>query len=409
MKMNNKGFTLLELALVMIIMGVMYAAVFSAFAHYQNIKKIETTEKTMKLLRGAFTEYAARTKHYPCPARRDLPTTDTNYGVADCTPTGLGLVRADTGRDVGEDPPPATPDNETILIGAIPFKTMEPELLSNKLRPQDVIDVWGNKYGYAVTELLVFTSTYNDAWGAIGVEDEYSESIISPENTAHLVIYSHGPNGKGAYTADGIDTNPCTFITLPPSPTPPPGPVMLDELENCDDDDGDFLSGLQNDSDISHYDDILNYQVNQISDLWTTAGTDEIQLSSGVTSRVNLYTNTNVGNVGVGVKNPIDEKLEFSSGFKVTDNVILSSVCSEGGGDCMHISAITGEEPEMQCDPDPIGNPQPGQGVKTISENRVKCAPIFSIPVDDSCDPGEYVNGITSSGTVTCAPLTPSP
>jgi len=395
MKNNNRGFSLLELALVMIIMGIMYAAVFSAYEHYQNQKKLDNTYETMRLIQGAFSEFAFKNKRYPCPASRTAAPGDADYGVENCTNSPPGVVIADTGRDVGDDFVPAT-GTESVMIGAIPYKTMEPFLVDNVLLANHTIDTWGNKYTYAVTDLLAFTSSYNDEWGALAIEDEYGDSIINPANKAHIVVFTHGPDGKGAYSMDGVSVDSCNFITLPPSPTPPPGPALLDELENCDDDDGDFLNALENNSDISYFDDTLNYQINKVSELWTTVGT--VMYNS---APVNLYTNTNPGNVGIGVKDP-NEKLEFADGFTVSDNVILTSVCATGGVDCMPVSAITGNEPEMQC-------PDNTMGVKNIGENKVNCVPIFTntTPANGTCPAGEYMVGFTNTGRVICDPPPP--
>ena len=112
---KHGGFSLLELALVLIISGIMYAAIFNAYGQYLKQQRLDDTYETMRFIQGAFTEYAAINRRYPCPARRDIGPDDANYGVENCSPSAV--KRVDTGRDVGED---TSGDTEAILIGAIP-------------------------------------------------------------------------------------------------------------------------------------------------------------------------------------------------------------------------------------------------------------------------------------------------
>ncbi len=241
MKKNAGGFSLIELALVMIIVGVMYASGFTAYAQYLKQKRLDDTFETMRLINGAFTEFVARNGYYPCPARRTASPSDADYGVSTCVPTSPGMKRIDTGRDAGED---KTGDTEAILIGAIPFNTMNLSAIDNRLLASSAIDAWGNKFTYAVTEILTTQTTFNDAWGVIRITDEYGQSVVTPADSAHLVFFTHGPDGKGAYSAEGQSVDPCNVIALPPPNPPPLNPPLVSQIENCDELDGNFVNGI---------------------------------------------------------------------------------------------------------------------------------------------------------------------
>jgi len=139
---------------------------------------------------------------------------------------------------------------------------------------------------------------------------------------------------------------------------------------------------------------VIRYYVNQISNLWIIRSAIEDPPGSG--TFVNLYTNTNVGNVGVGIQDP-NEKMEFSSGFRVTSGIIANDICDGGSTDCMPVKTITGTEPAMDCQ-------DSSKAVRRIENNAVGCDPIFSNHVTFNCPAGEHATGISNAGKLICSP-----
>lgn len=89
-----------------------------------------------------------------------------------------------------------------VRVGAVPFRALD-------LEEDQSLDGYGRRLTYAVVERLARATTYDETGGAIGITDSTGVSLIADiddpavESVAHFVLFSHGPNGYGAYTRDG--------------------------------------------------------------------------------------------------------------------------------------------------------------------------------------------------------------
>ena len=231
--------------------------------------------------------------------------------------------------------------------------------------------------------------------GAITVHDEFSRDIVDPPQSAHYVIVSHGYNGRGGYTLEGNQVGDCDVNTIAaglPSP-PPPGsdinvagtPGIELELENCDNDDGRFIAGLQTlvDGD-EYFDDHLFFNAQTATSLWRQSSFDP-----------NWLYNTNFGNVGIGTNNPLD-KLSVAGALRAQ-----TSITSDGGicdptepGECLNPEAIGGTA-MTQC--------PAGQVATGIENNNLVCIPLFPAGITFNCPGGQFVTGFTNLGVVSCA------
>jgi prepilin-type N-terminal cleavage/methylation domain-containing protein len=328
---TQKGFTLVELALVLIIFGLVLSAVMAGFTLYNKQATAGKTDEAMQNSDAALLEYVARFGVYPCPADPTLGPGDANYGREQ---RDGGLAPGDPGYDDADCIFPATAKlgkdsdgdgtGDNILIGSIPSVTITERLLATNVMDSDFTDHdstdgWGRKLTYAVTERLTDLSDYNSYEGAIGIVDENNRSVLKEAETdgdsdgvadpaedlngngildagryPHFVLISHGEDGRGAYMRDGTLVENCTTTVPIPNPAPP-GTAAVNQIKNCDQANGIFLSGLINESPMSYNDDIVKFSSYVESALWRYTGLGKIE-------------NTNQGFVGIGTNTP-QEKL----------------------------------------------------------------------------------------------------
>lgn len=229
---NRMAFSLVELAIVLVISGILLAGLLSSARTQIQASYVSTTNSNLQIVSNALELYFSKTGHLPCPADLNLPNTNANYGLARvsstnsapdvCITNANGLFQYTSGNDV-------------IYMGAVPFKTLG---LVNEF----MFDGWDNKLTYVVQRAFINSvSTSSGCVSAGNAQDSHTSNIyICPagqasgsvntssvdieirdylagrmlNNDAVYVLISHGKNGLGAFlrTADGsgpnVDRNP---------------------------------------------------------------------------------------------------------------------------------------------------------------------------------------------------------
>ena len=134
------GFTLIELAIVLLIVGLVLGGLLVPLSQQIQSRRISDTEATMRDIKEALLGYAIANGRLPCPA-----TAATN---------GMENRRND---DLGVGP--KDPDKEGcgggIYLGFVPWATLGVA----------AVDAWGNRFGYRVTN--EFTRAQGDATAAL--------------------------------------------------------------------------------------------------------------------------------------------------------------------------------------------------------------------------------------------------
>jgi type II secretory pathway pseudopilin PulG len=208
-KRGVSGFTLVEVAIVVLIAGLLLVPFLKGLEIWNERQAIKTTRENIKEVHLALSRYVAANNRLPCPGVASLPDSDPNFGASvDCNTAaagpGLSIVP-------GEQP------GTQVVIGAVPFRELS--------IPADVVsDAWGGRMTYAVTRNLATTPPppggFNQNAGAIRFINETGGDVIDPGRGLYALI-SHGRSGEGGYSkAGGVLRGAC------PSGTP--------ESENCD-------------------------------------------------------------------------------------------------------------------------------------------------------------------------------
>ena len=399
MKSNSEaGFTLIELAIVMVIFGFMVTAMFYGLSLYANSAVRGQTDEAMETSQGAILEFFSREGRYPCPADPALGPGDGLYGIEQCAAPAVTVVPGE--RDADDNI--ATIEN--VLIGSMPFNTLlDPDnnintddgIIDVPLSESLTIDGEGNKLIYAVTESQTALLTYNQTEGVINVVDENDRTVLGVADTAHFVVISMGDNGEGGYTREGVSIGNCATSIAIDDPTLPPQTFRVNEVENCDDLDGKFLSGIRNEQERYRNDDKTLYGMALNSSHWNYIDQTRI-------------VNTNAGNVGIGITEP-REMLHISGDIKAK-KIQAEEYCDPAGYNtagkiCMPTRIIAGDEAGMKCG-------AAGTAVTTIENNSVGgCAAVFpplaSAPItfNKTCPAGQAMVGVSNITGVICEAL----
>lgn len=174
------GFTLVELAVVLVVVGLLMTLLLGPLVAQQQQKQIAETKRQLEEIREAVFGFAMANGRLPCPAR-----TNTVNGAEDCT----------------------------LSVGVMPWSVLG-------LRENDA---WGHRFTYAVTPYFadpVAACTYNSAIADCTISPSQSSFSLSASGTFTInnttvapisvvankipvVFLSHGPTGHGAYLPNG--------------------------------------------------------------------------------------------------------------------------------------------------------------------------------------------------------------
>ena len=161
------GFTLAELAITVVIMGLLLGGLIGPISRQVDQGRISETRKLLEIAREALLGYAVINKTLPCP--------DT---------TGDGLAEA-------------TCPTAATQVGNLPWATLGlPEA-----------DSWGTRFRYGVSPGFTTTIALTSV-GALSVNQRGGTKTISSlaggaAPAAAAVILSFGKNGYGGTMADG--------------------------------------------------------------------------------------------------------------------------------------------------------------------------------------------------------------
>jgi len=230
-----KGFTLIELSIVLLIVGLLIAGAAQAFNLYIAKTRLQETKTNLGQIHQALENFVAEKGRMPCPSPLGAAVNTPAYGNEDCS-TASGSMRVAGARDTAADADAAF---DPVLIGTIPIRTLS-------LPDGKMVDGYRHRFQYVVTESMTDVLTFNKNHGVLNLIDGATppNSVAIPPNTGTYIVYSLGQKGAGGYSVGGImgqacepaskdgencDNNNATFIKTDQRSTAD-GPVYFDDI-----------------------------------------------------------------------------------------------------------------------------------------------------------------------------------
>ncbi len=181
MKQNRKGFSLIELAIVLVIVSIAIGSGLLVYREYTSQSRYEQTQLRMQLVMSYIKQYALRNNNLPCPADGTLRVSDGNYGIGNYsgTCTSANYTGANMSR------------------GMLPVSSLGvPPALS--------VDAWGNRFIYAIATPVAAANGLNAAPAAgINILNFNDNLQVVESRPVVVMLLSAGENGYGSYPAVG--------------------------------------------------------------------------------------------------------------------------------------------------------------------------------------------------------------
>lgn len=189
------GFTLIELAFVMVIIGILTAGIFRTLEIQQTKKRAETSDERVANSTSLLAQFAsnfdgpdpggAPDQRLPCPSNPTLTFGQAGFGVEQCPPLTAAAGTVFNGVTVAINP--AT--GNRVFIGALPTATMG-------AKGDDSWDGYNQKLVYAVSANLT-------VGGSVAGGNPVGDIIVNVDgggtkNDAPFTVISTGRNGLTA-------------------------------------------------------------------------------------------------------------------------------------------------------------------------------------------------------------------
>ena len=199
---QERGFTLTELAIALVIVGLLTGGLLLSLTTTRDIANEKETQKQLAMIQEALLGFAVAQQRLPCPA----------------APNATGVESPIGGSGVCTHP----------YNGFLPGSTLG-------LAPTDaqgyVVDAWGNRIRYAVT--TVSAASPNLFTTASGLKSQWS---VGPQPDLHVCNTATGITNAGAANADCAAnaslTDSAVAVIFSTGRTGASGPLGADEQAN---------------------------------------------------------------------------------------------------------------------------------------------------------------------------------
>ncbi|MBX9726979.1 MAG: type II secretion system GspH family protein [Rickettsiales bacterium] len=213
---SARGFSLVELSIVVAIISVVATLGLEVAANFVARTSTSISRERLKVVDEATAAYFKSFGRLPCPAVINIPPTNANYGLEDCTAvTFFGTIGGG------------------LMWGGVPIRTLNlPSIYA--------LDGFNSKFNYVVTRNLTQAGTavsgqagYNagtpaqNGVGGIemrsgvleqpcGVSNKcqiLANPSLTPPMGAAYVLFSNGADQRGAYSARGVALKNCVIFS----------------------------------------------------------------------------------------------------------------------------------------------------------------------------------------------------
>ena len=197
---RSNGFTLLELSIVLMLIGIILGGGLVTFSAYLQSSQFNATVKKMDDIEKALLNFTVANGRIPCPSDVTQTVGSTIYGYEAGAGAG-STIGVGTGActGIGMLPQANFSAANGQVEGGVPTRALQ-------LPDSYMYDGWGRLFSYAVDP----TATKTNALPAHAGGDWCGDPITVLDATgaarstgAIYVIVSHGANGHGAYTSGG--------------------------------------------------------------------------------------------------------------------------------------------------------------------------------------------------------------
>ena len=186
---TQNGFTLIEMAAVLMIVGLLLGGLLVPLSAQMDQRKNSETQKALEEIKDALIGYTIANGRLPWPACGTIATGQANAGI-ELSPTSADLC--------------TTSANDRNVL---PWATLG----------INETDAWGNRYTYRVTDDFADDNGTTNCTtpappqaafalcsaGNLNVMSAASGVVATVAGNVPAVIISHGKNAAGAYTTQG--------------------------------------------------------------------------------------------------------------------------------------------------------------------------------------------------------------
>lgn len=430
-KSGNRGYTLIESAIAIMVLGLIMTSFLSAYRIYMKTEAQQVTLDNESKVKDAITSFFAKKGRYPCPASLTAKRDDPSYGlerqcdsaVANDGSVNINYPKAidyaagtfvDTdkfGKKEGTYIEWNKDDiTQRVRRGAIPF-------ISLGIREEEALDGYHQRIQYVVTEKLAGNPLdYDKDDAGITIQTNGGNSVqkvAGVDKKFQYIIFSSGPDGKGAFSNYGSMIQPCDTTTADgencntaPSLLATTNRAIYYYAER-----NDVTTGAGK---AQHFDDFMVFGSTKDTPLWRIMDEDSLDIRDLVGAE-----NVDAGKVRIGLNSPdmtgtIPEAAIYGSSVGATINQskrelevagdvnardmirVGAQVCGTNGADCFTPQKVTPTDSTKRTYNCGSGT---GQIVGSFSNDQANCnTPAVGI----SCPAGQLLSRINTDGSLAC-------